>query len=135
MPHAVKLPNLLIQEAKLAAANANRSIAGQIEHWARLGRAIEQDLGSPDLRALTARAAAANPSSVSLPEQLGEALGVALQPAARAEFAAVLSNRYRYGTDPAFPGYVVRDDPDGGRTPGRFVKRRFEPLATRDADD
>jgi len=32
-----------------------------------------------------------------------------------------------YGTDPCFPGMVVRIDPDGTRTPGRFENRRFVP--------
>jgi hypothetical protein len=30
-----------------------------------------------------------------------------------------------HGTDPEFPGMVVRIDPSGARTPGRFENRRF----------
>jgi len=31
----------------------------------------------------------------------------------------------RYGVDPERPGFVVKIDPDGSRTRGRFVNRRF----------
>jgi len=31
----------------------------------------------------------------------------------------------RYGSDPAFPDRIVRIDPDGARTVGKFVNRRF----------
>jgi hypothetical protein len=33
----------------------------------------------------------------------------------------------RYGTDPAFPGRIVRVTPDGVKTPGRFENRVFVP--------
>jgi len=44
MPQPVKLSDPLFQAARDAAQDAERSIAGQIEHWARLGRAIESRL-------------------------------------------------------------------------------------------
>jgi hypothetical protein len=135
MPQAVKLSDALVADAKRDAELGNRSVAGQIEHWARLGRAIEQDLASPALREVTLQAAADPPVSGSLASRLGEALDAALRPAERAAFAAELAGRVRYGTDPAFPGYLVRDEPDGTRTPGRYVNRSFQPLTTRDVDD
>lgn len=129
MPHAVKLSNALVDEAKSAAGSERRSVASQIEHWARLGRAIEQDLNSPSLQGLIARSASeGEPSTGALPARLGAALDAALQPASRQALAGDLAQRYRYGTDAAFPGYVVRDDPNGTRTPGRFVDRKFQPL-------
>lgn len=135
MPHAVKLSDTLIAEARLAADLNNRSVAGQVEHWARLGRALEHDLASPALREVTLQSAADAPGSGSLAARLGEALDTALGAESRAAFAAELASRVRYGTDPAFPGYLVRDEPDGSRTPGRYVGRKFQPLVTRDRDD
>ena len=44
MPQPVKLSDPLINAARTIAPDADRSIAGQIEHWARLGRATEQVL-------------------------------------------------------------------------------------------
>lgn len=63
MPQAVKLSDALIAEARTAAELEVRSIAGQIEHWARLGRAAEQDLASPALREVTLQAAADHPGA------------------------------------------------------------------------
>ncbi len=39
--HAVKLSTDLVTQARSEAELWTRSIAGQIEHWARLGRALE----------------------------------------------------------------------------------------------
>jgi hypothetical protein len=136
MPHAVKLSNGLIEDARAAAELEHRSVASQIEHWARLGRALEQDLHPPALQGLIARSAAdGGPSDGSLATRLGAAIDAALEPAARAALADDLGQRYRYGTDKAFPGYLVRDDPDGGRVPGRFIDRSFVPLVAEDDDD
>ena len=41
MSQPVKLPDELVLDARLAAGAAERSIAGQIEFWAQLGRAAE----------------------------------------------------------------------------------------------
>lgn len=44
MPQPVKLSDPLINAARTVASDADRSIAGQIEHWARLGRVTERVL-------------------------------------------------------------------------------------------
>lgn len=44
MPQPVKLSDPLINAARAVAPVADRSIAGQIEHWARLGRVTERVL-------------------------------------------------------------------------------------------
>jgi hypothetical protein len=41
----VKLSSQLVDEARREAELLHRSIAGQIEHWARLGRAVENTEG------------------------------------------------------------------------------------------
>jgi hypothetical protein len=41
MSQPVKVSDTLAQDARLMGEAADRSIAGQIEFWARLGRAIE----------------------------------------------------------------------------------------------
>lgn len=38
---SVKLPAALVQQAKQAAQPLRRSVAGQIEYWATLGRVVE----------------------------------------------------------------------------------------------
>ncbi|MBN2466521.1 MAG: hypothetical protein JXD19_00080, partial [Deltaproteobacteria bacterium] len=46
MPKAVKLSDDLVASAALVARVENRSIAGQVEHWAKLGKIAEEN---PDL--------------------------------------------------------------------------------------
>lgn len=101
MPHAVKLSDALVEEARVAADLENRSVASQIEHWARLGRVVEQDLAAPARRKLALHAAADRAGAGSLASRIGEALDAALRPATREAFAAELVSRVRYGTDPA----------------------------------
>ncbi len=38
---SVKLPNMLVEQARQAAQPMRRSVAGQIEYWATLGRIVE----------------------------------------------------------------------------------------------
>jgi hypothetical protein len=46
MAVALKLSDELVETAKVHAAAMHRSIPKQIEHWARLGKAVEEN---PDL--------------------------------------------------------------------------------------
>ena len=46
MTTAVRVSENLVREARLASAVDNRSVTGQIEHWARVGKCSEEN---PDL--------------------------------------------------------------------------------------
>ena len=46
MTTAVRVSHELVKEARLVSAVENRSVTGQIEHWARLGKCAEDN---PDL--------------------------------------------------------------------------------------
>jgi len=46
MPTAVKISNELFEKAKIQSKVFKRSIAGQIEYWAKIGQIIEEN---PDL--------------------------------------------------------------------------------------
>ncbi len=46
MPTAVKLSDSIVSDAKTTSKVLNRSIAGQIEHWAKIGKIVEEN---PDL--------------------------------------------------------------------------------------
>lgn len=53
---SVKLPAQLVKQAREAAPTMRRSVAGQIEFWATLGRALENvGLTTADSQALIAR--------------------------------------------------------------------------------
>jgi len=47
MPVAIKLSDLLIEEAKPYALAMHRSVPKQIEYWARLGKVAEENLDLP----------------------------------------------------------------------------------------
>lgn len=43
MASAVKLSDQIISEAKITSKALNRSTAGQIEHWAKIGKIVEEN--------------------------------------------------------------------------------------------
>lgn len=43
MSHAVKLSDELVAQARIHAAAQNRSVPGQIEYWAKIGRAAKEN--------------------------------------------------------------------------------------------
>ena len=118
MSQPVKISDELILDARLTAEIAERSIAGQIEFWAQLGRAIEPLLEGSRALALR-RAGAAVPLSERL-ASIDSAEG-------RQRVALYLESRPfpHYEPIPGSPGMLVRIDVDGTRTLGRFVGREF----------
>jgi hypothetical protein len=115
----VKLSDELVLDARLIAEVADRSIAGQIEHWAQLGRAVEPLLRGEQALALR-RAGAALP--------LSERLQSVDSPAGRQRVREYLERLPfpHYEQAPDDPGMLVRIEADGTRTVGRFVHRRFQ---------
>lgn len=97
---------------------AERSIAGQIEYWAQLGRAIEPLLQGSQALGLR-RAGAARP--------LSECLEAVDSVAGRRRVAEHLASQPfpHYEPAPNAPGMLVRIEADGTRTVGRFVNRQF----------
>jgi hypothetical protein len=132
MPQPVKLSDELVAAARKMAVDANRSIAGQVEHWASLGRAIEGLLTSADAHSLKRSKGSISKAIPDSARRLAVATAIAqaLDSSSHIGLAERVApnDRPRYGSDPAFPGLVVRVDPDGTRTPGRFVDRQFVPL-------
>jgi hypothetical protein len=126
---AIKVSAELADSARKEAGHADRSLTGQIEHWAKLGRAAEAVLPSQvaaalkrcagDLqaiedesiryRALDALAAFQNLTPESLRQKIG------------------LDQQVRFEPDPENPGGFVRISPDGTRTRGVMDGRTFVP--------
>jgi hypothetical protein len=114
----VKISDSLVLDARLTGEIAERSIAGQIEFWARLGRAIEPLLRGDQALALR-RSGDAQP--------LSECLQTADTPEGRQRVAAHLKSRPYPHYEPAdAPGLLVRIESNGRRTLGRFVNREFQ---------
>lgn len=133
MSQPVKLSDSLIDAARAVAVDADRSLAGQIEHWASIGRAIERTLTSTDVHALKRSNTAIHQETQDLEPRhaVVRALAESLQPTASAAIAARIAtlSSVRYGADPVYPGFLVRVEADGTKTPGRFVGRTFLTVA------
>ncbi|HYG22229.1 MAG TPA: hypothetical protein VEH04_05545 [Verrucomicrobiae bacterium] len=118
MSQPVKVSDALVLDARLAGEVAERSIAGQIEFWARLGRAIE-----PLLRGDKALALRRSGDVKSL----SECLRSVDSPEGRQRVAEHLKTRPYPHYEPAdSPGLLVKIESNGKRTVGRFVNREFQ---------
>lgn len=127
----VKLSDDLVLSARLEAEATDRSITAQIEHWAKLGRAVEAALKHADVLAL--KRSDGDLAKAFTGKSKRETVQALLERiAATTDRSGVIEKLQArgkpvYGTDPCFPGMVVKIDPDGTRTPGRFENRRFVP--------
>jgi hypothetical protein len=126
---AIKISGELADCARREASHADRSLTGQIEHWAKLGRAAETVLPSQvaaalkrcagDLQALedeSLRAKSLNALAALQtlsPAELREKIGLDLQTL--------------FEPDPENPGGFIRITPDGTRTRGVMNGRVFVP--------
>ena len=119
MSQPVKLSDTLVLDARLTGQIAARSIAGQIEYWANLGRAIEPLLQGRQALALCRKGAI---------QPLSECLDLVDTPNGRQRLLAHLDALPFPHYEPAAgqPGLLVRIDKNGGRTIGRFVNRQFQ---------
>jgi ParD-like antitoxin of type II bacterial toxin-antitoxin system len=124
MSQPVKLSDDLVLDARLAGEIVKRSIAGQVEFWATLGRSMESLLNGRQALALS-RSGAAQP--------LSRLLETADSPAGRERVAAALERQPfpHYRPYPGRRGLLERIEADGTRTVGRFVQREFKAVRIR----
>jgi len=114
---SVKLSHELVLEARMTGGQAERSLAGQIEYWAGLGRAVERVLRVPEVLLLKSRGSAMS---------LTQSIKSAHSKEGRARLANVLDAKpFPHFETAEKTGYLVRIDEDGTRTVGRFVNRVF----------
>jgi hypothetical protein len=119
MSQPVKLSDALVLDARLAGKTVERSIAGQVEFWARIGRAIEPLLQGTQVVALC-RNAATHP--------LSECLKSVDSSGGRRRVTEFLQGQPypHYEPHPDQSGVLVRIEANGKRTVGRFVNRQFQ---------
>lgn len=117
MSQPVKLSDQLVNEARTTAAVAERSISGQIEHWAKLGRAVEGLLRGDRVHAL----------GIAAEQQLSSMVASVDRESGRKRVQDYLSTRPYPHFEPVAqrPGWLVRIEEDGTRTVGRFINREF----------
>ena len=126
MSQPVKLSDALVLDARLAGGAVERSIAGQVEFWARIGRAVEPLLQGEQVLALC-RNAAAHP--------LSDCLASVDSPKGRRRVADFLQTQPypHYKPHPDKAGLLIRVEAKGKRTVGRFVNRQFQQVNTKSA--
>ena len=119
MSQPVKLSDALVLDARITGEIVERSIAGQVEFWARLGRSIEPLIEGDKALALC-RNAAARP--------LSECLDSVESVRGRKRLEAYMESRPypHYEPHPEIAGLLIRTEADGRRTTGRFVQRKFQ---------
>jgi len=118
MSQPVKLSDALVLDARLAGEAEERSIAGQVEFWAKLGRGVELMLDGQTVLNLSRKVGKAS---------LAELVETVDTPIGREMFKAYLeSEPYpHYEAHPSRPGLLIRIEEDRTRTVGRFVNRVF----------
>lgn len=128
----LKVSDSLFAVAKQEASAMDRSITSQVEHWARIGRAVEAVLSHQELLTLKQVGELLTPLYPSAVRRQ-EVHDLLTQIAATAD-REVATSALRatgapvYAADPEHPGLIVQVLPDGTRTPGRLEGRRFVPL-------
>jgi hypothetical protein len=118
MSQPVKLSDALVLDARIVGEAQERSIAGQVEFWAKLGRSVEVLLDGRQVLALSRSIDAA---------PLSAAVGVIGTARGRRQLTNYLESipYPHYDAHPAMPGVLVRTEEDGTKTVGRFVNRQF----------
>jgi len=127
MSQPVKLSDALVLDARIAGETQERSIAGQVEFWAKLGRSVDLLLEGRQVVALR-RSAGTQP--------LSEALASVATPEGRKRLANTLANQPypHFKQHPGKPGLLIRTDEDGKQTVGRFVNRVFSVVEAVDGE-
>ena len=119
MSQPVKVSDALLLDARLMGEATQRSMAGQIEFWAKLGRAVETLLRGDQVLALC-KAGQAKPLSACL-QSVDSVQG-------RERLSEHLQSLPYPHYEPAPGGLLVRIEANGKRTTGRFVNREFQPV-------
>jgi hypothetical protein len=123
MSQPVKLSDALVLDARIAGEAQERSIAGQVEFWAKLGRSMEFILEGRQILTLC-RTVGATP--------LAELVEGVDSPKGRRMLKTFLeSEPYpHFEAHPTQPGVLIRIEESGERIAGRFVNRTFVPVVT-----
>ena len=118
MSQPVKLSDALVLDARLAGEAQERSIAGQVEFWAALGKSMELLLNGREV--MTLRRSGGTRS-------LFDALASVETPQGRRCVAQVLAGQPypHFRQAPGKPGLLIRIAEDGSEASGRFVNREF----------
>ena len=122
---------VVIRGVRNEAQVSDRSMAGQVEHWVKIGQAVEAILGNAEVKVLKENLPffLKQVSAQSVESKIVSALTqIMLSPDREAVKAKVLAPGVPvYESDPSHPGKVIRIMPDGTRASGRVKDGVFTP--------
>jgi ParD-like antitoxin of type II bacterial toxin-antitoxin system len=118
MPLPVKLSDAFVLDARMAAEVEQRSIAGQVEYWAQLGKLVDALLDGRSRSAALQRIRS---------RPLSELVATVGTPECDARLKAFLDSEPfpHFEPHPNRKGILVRTEADGTTSVGRFVDRKF----------
>jgi hypothetical protein len=127
----LKVSDSLFAVARQEAQAASRSITAQVEHWARIGRAVEALVAHRELLTLKKAGELLTPVFPSAARRR-EVQDLIMRVTASTDREAVIAEIHAagkpvYAADRHHPGLVVEVAPDGTRRVGRLEGRRFLP--------
>lgn len=123
MGQPVKLSDELVSDARNVAELTQRSIAGQIEFWAAIGKSLEPLLRGDRMLALRQSGATRPLHELITEVDTGTGRGRVRELLNRQPFP-------HYRVAEGQPGLLCRTDEDGTETIGRFVGREFMSVET-----
>lgn len=130
MPVAIKISTELAEAARTEAVHADRSLTGQIEHWAKLGRIAEAQMTAPVVQVL--KRTQGRLDEIEDPQIKSQVLAAFEsfhhQSPEKKRSLMGLDKQVRFEPDPDKPGSLIRITPDGQRRKGRMEGRRFVPI-------
>lgn len=130
VPVAIKISGGLAASARSEAEQTDRSLTGQVEHWAKLGRALEKLLPLSVVSALKVNGGQLEAlEHLFLREKVMAAISAVHGQSHFKEVSTELlaAGGERYEADPNDAAGVIRVSTDGSRTPGKIVQRKFVP--------
>jgi hypothetical protein len=135
-PLVVKLSDEdVIRDLKQEARIADRSMAGQIGHWVKLGKAVEAALVSSEIRAVkeNSRVLSRGTAGDGMLEKILSSLNrLIISPDRTSVKAGIMAAGVPvYQSDPANPGRIIRINPDRSRVSGNIRNGSFVPAETR----
>jgi len=121
MGQPVKLSDALVMEARIAGEAMQRSIAGQVEFWASLGKQMERIMTGGQISKLVQRVSS---------EELMKRLEEVDHPEGRARLDEYLKTTKfpRYWAHPEHFRTFIREEADGTKSVGRFEGRKWTPV-------
>lgn len=121
----------VIRDVKTEARVADRSMAGQVEHWVKIGQAVEAMLGNAEIKAIKENLPMflTRVSAQSVEQKIVSTVTqLMMNPDREAVKAKILAPGVPvFQADPAHAGRVIRIMPDGTRTSGRMKGNSFVP--------